>query len=906
MFDLISIFACLPGFVYHTVSRSRWAWIKTIQGKADMRNQTEGSDDSTRGLAIGSSLGKYRIIEHLGTGGRGTVYRVNDTELKRDVALKILSDQEPDQAATREYLTEARAAASVNHTNIVTVYDAGLIGGQPFIAMELVTGHRLDRMLSGGPLDQNLALDITRQLLLGLQATHSAGIIHRDIKPSNIVIDNHGRVCLLDFGIASSRFVSRNEAGATTGTVAYMAPEQISGGQLSPATDLYAIGTLLFEMLSGELPFKADYEAALIYSIVNQTPLEIKEHCSEIRDELNQLVNRLLCKCPEDRYQSAEELLADIDPLQEPRAGRSTAESPRSRWGRIGLSALLVLAATVSLTLIFQSDSESPVESNLPPRLAVLPFENQGETEDGYFVNGVTDAIAVQLSRLEGLRVIDRASVARSRAKTLDPDSVGRGLGAEYLLTGTVYLERSEQKNQVRVDAVLTRVGDDTNLWAESYVYELADVFTLQTNIARQVSSALSVRVSNRAFTGTVPTTNIEAYDLYLKGNAYFFKSWSQGDLSNAVHMYSRAVTLDPEFALAHAMLSRGHESVYWEYYDRTPARCSLSLASAERALEIDPNLPEGKLALAYFYYHCEQDYERALIEFQAVLADWPNNSDLHSALGAVLRRFPGQLTEANLHFKTSAELDPSSHLKAFDVGLTYSMARQYDSAIIYLERALMLEPGVDLNYIYLAWVHIFKDGDVAQARSVIDQAIGHADLSDSRYYWWLARITEPDYNEVLSQTRPGPDTAGYYLHRAQFFWLMENHVEEKRCSDSARIILERQISTIPNDPRYLSYLSLAYARLGNKKLALNYANKATELLPASRDAFDGLLVLLNNAETHMLLGLDQEAIEKLEYMVSIQGFITASSLRVDPLWQPLSEHPSFRQLLQKADSPSL
>jgi tetratricopeptide (TPR) repeat protein len=361
--------------------------------------------------------------------------------------------------------------------------------------------------------------------------------------------------------------------------------------------------------------------------------------------------------------------------------------------------------------------------------------------------------------------------------------------------------------------------------------------------------------------------------------------------------MFQRAVQADSSFALAYAMLSRGHESMYWEYVDRSEERCRLARRAASRALVLQPDLTEGHVARGYIFYHCEQDYERALEEFELALAENPNHADLFSAVAAVQRRL-GKLEDAVNNFETSFSLDPRSHLKAFDIALTYGLMRRFDEADRYLDKALKLAPDVALPYVYDAWTHIFRSGDTATANEVLSNASGRADIGASQYFWWISRIVQPDYEQALSASHPGSDTAGYLLHRARLYRLLDRETDEYRCADSARSILERRLADRPDDPRFHSQLGLAYAGLRQKSEAIQHGRKALELLPYSRDAFDPLFFMVNLAEIFVIFEEDDAAIDQLEQLMSIPGFISGPYLQLDPLWKPLRSHPRFQRLL--------
>jgi TolB-like protein/Tfp pilus assembly protein PilF len=769
--------------------------------------------------------------------------------------------------------------------------------------MEYVEGEPLDKVLARGDIGLDQVTDIGRQMARGLAAAHNAGLIHRDLKPSNLILDKTGQVKLVDFGLAG--LAGTNEQASSdsrSGTLPYMSPEQLNGEEATAASDLFSLGVVLYELITGRRPFTGDYDAAIVYAIVNDEPPAIDSLVENVPVNLQDAIGRLLAKDPGERYRDAEDLLTDL--------GDSKARQPASPSLRMGHSARrVVLSLAVAVLATFAAWYLWPVTSHGPAALgsrslAVLPFDNLGATEDQYFAEGVADAITTDLARIGDLSVISRTSAMKYSNTDKGVRTVGGELGCRYLITGTVHWDRDADPDRVRVHARLVDVAEDTHLWADSYDSELGDIFALQSAIARDVAAALQTVLHELGQPEVVgpPTINLEAYDFYLRGNQYFNRSWERDDIEIATVMYAQAVELDPDFALAHAMLSRGHESMYWEYFDHTTQRKELARQEAQRALELQPGLVEGHIALGYYYYHCELDYEKALEEFELALARWPNHAELISAVGAVQRRI-GPMELAAASFIRASRLDPRSHLKLFDVGLTLGLMRQYERAEVWLDKAIQLAPDWPIPHVYKAWLEIFRDGNVAAAREILGEASRHVDLNRSQYYWWLARIVEPDLAAVLQHSRPGADTVVYYLHCAQMHRSLGNPDLERSFADSARVILEERILEFPDNARFQSHLGLAYAGLRDKERAMEHSGRAMQLLPATRDAFDALFYALNHVETCVVLGERERAIEQLHFLLSIPGFVSPSYLRLDPLWQPLHDHPGWADLVRQAES---
>jgi serine/threonine protein kinase/tetratricopeptide (TPR) repeat protein len=846
-------------------------------------------------LNAGAMIDRYRVVKLVGSGGMGEVYQAEDPELQRTVAIKLLPPATRTPEAREQFQNEARAAAALSHPNLVTVYDFGEHQGRPFFAMEYVDGESLLERLARGPLAIEDAVNITLQVCRGLAAVHRTAMMHRDLKPSNVMIDRTGRVKILDFGLAAVKEGLTAPDDPRSGTLSYMSPEQLSEAEVTPRSDLWSLGVVLYEMLTGRRPFEGDYEASLIYSIVNDPPKSLCALRPEVPEDVQNVVKRLLEKDPSVRYQQADDVIADLGGKRPRESDSARGEQPRR--GLVVGAAILALLVIVFVWLKPWTDHDAERLSR--KTLAVLPMENLGAPDDQYFADGVMDAITTDLARMGGIAVISRASVIEYRDSRKDVRQIGSELGCQLLVTGTVYWDKSSSPNRVRVHASLIDAPNDTHLWADSYEGVLSDIFDLQSRIARDVATELQLVLHEGQQQAPTerPTSNLEAYDFYLRGNEYFNRSWEEPDIEIAAEMYGRAVALDPEFAVAWAMLSRAHASMYWEYYDHTDQRKEQARLAAERALVLAPDLTEGHLAMGYYYYHCEGEYVEALKAFQLALSRCPNNAELYNAIAAVQRRI-GPMEQAAVNFMRAAELDPRSHLKLFDVGLTFSLMRRYDQAEVYLDKVIALAPDWPLVHVYKAWIEIFRDGNVTRAREILAEGAKHADMARSHYYWWLERVVEPDHDATLRSMKIGSDTAMYYLHRAQLNRLLGRYTIERQYADSARVMLEGRVKKYPDNARFHSYLGRAYAGLRMREPAFAHAQRAMELLPTSRDAFDALFFTLDLVETCVVFEEYDRAIAQLQFLLSIPGFVSPSYLKLDPLWEPLHNHPRWPDLV--------
>jgi serine/threonine protein kinase/thioredoxin-like negative regulator of GroEL len=533
------------------------------------------------------TVSHYRILDRLGVGGMGVVFRAEDTKLGRNVALKFLPDElMRDPVALERFRREARTASSLNHPHICTIHEIDEHEGRQFIAMELLEGQTLKERISGQPLPLDEILDLSIQIADALEAAHAKGIIHRDIKPANIFVTLRKQAKVLDFGLAKlasekSRdgAVTRDHltgAGATIGTVAYMSPEQARGEDLDPRTDLFSFGVVLYEMATGREAFSGNTSAIILEALLNRTP-SLEGH-PEMPAELARIVNKALEKDRRLRYQNASDLRADLERMRRDRdSGRMAATSSKAA------------AAERSV--------------------AVLYFENlSASKEDEYFRDGITEDIITELSKIRGLRVFPRPAVLVFRDKPATAPEVGRQLNAAYVLGGS--LRRSG--NRLRITTQLVEASSGHSLWAEKYDRELADVFEVQDEIARSITQALRITLTpqEEKAISHKPTENTQAYDYFLRGRGYARRE-TRSDLDFALQMFDLAILFDPAFALAHAGVANACATLY-EWHDQNNIWIEKGLAACQKALKLEPQLPEALAARGRISYVLKQ-YDEAI-----------------------------------------------------------------------------------------------------------------------------------------------------------------------------------------------------------------------------------------------------------------------------------------------------
>ena len=604
-----------------------------------------------------------------------------------------------------------------------------------------------------------------------------------------------------------------------------------------------------------------------------------------------------------------------VAPMREP--ADHTAVQPRAVGPAPGLRRRITVAglvlASLALCAVLVGTRLWPRQADAPGRkkLVVLPFKNLGAPGDQYFADGLAEEITARLAGVSGLGVISRTSADQYRNSTKTLKEIGRELGVEYVLEGSVRWEKASgrrgRSSRVRVTPQLIQVSDDSHLWADRYDADLADVFEVQARIAEQVTGALDValRDKEKVAIAVRPTQSTQAHDYYLRGNDYFNRSWGvEPNLRVAIEMFEKATALDPGFAVAFAKLSRAHAQMFWHYYDRTNGRLAKAKAAADAALRLDPDLAEGHIALGFYHYWGFRDYEKALEEFGRAEREQANDADLEMSIGAVARR-QGKWDEAVKHFRRGVELNPRSSSDAWDLAVAYFYLRQYPEAERYLDRALALAPDWALAHAFKAQLYLSWQGDTVRARQAVNQAVAHSDLGQLVGFLASARYMvtrDTAYRKALENLRASDlqdDTTYYYVWKAEWYHQQGNPQLQRAYGDSARAMVEPQLRARPDDDRLRLEAAVAYAMLGRKEDAIREGKRGVELLPMSKDAYWGSDRLLDLATVYVHAGEPEPAIEILEQLLAMPSAISVAQLKVDPFWDPLRQHPRFQRLLQ-------
>jgi TolB-like protein/Tfp pilus assembly protein PilF/tRNA A-37 threonylcarbamoyl transferase component Bud32 len=652
---------------------------------------------------IGEALGQFRITAMIGAGGMGVVYRARDERLDRDVAIKVLPPGTfADEAARKRLRLEATTLSRLNHPNIATVHDFNSQEGVDFLVMEMIPGATLDQRIMGDPLPERDLLRLGTQLAQGLAAAHAEGIVHRDLKPGNVRVTPDGRLKILDFGLAMLRKTDCDERADTAaigdsmvaGSPPYMAPEQLLGEPVDSRTDIYAAGAVLFEMATGRRPFADAHGARLIDSILHQPPPSPSALNPRLSPGLEQIVLKCLDKEPQRRYQTARELLVDLERLSVPSA--ITQPAARAARSQLGWTALAGVAVVSVLAGAHAGGTRSPIaDAPVPPgpirSIAVLPLANlSGDETQEFFADGMTDALIADLGRTASVRVISRTSSMQYKQVRKPLPVIARELGVEAVVEGSVV----RAGERVRINAQLVDASSDRRLWGDSYDRDVRDVIGLQAEVAAAIAREVNanLQLPERASAARVDP---QAHEAYLRGR-HFFQQADERSFRRALTYFEQAVGRDGSHALAYAGIADTRLVLAYMSADefRTPPAQTFTLveAAATRALAIDPGLAEAHCALAFANLELKWDWAAAERGFRRALQLNPSLSECHEQYAWYLAA-QGRLEEALAEMNRAHELDPLSLLVNTGVGGILMYKRQTDEAIAQNRRTLELKP---------------------------------------------------------------------------------------------------------------------------------------------------------------------------------------------------------------------
>jgi serine/threonine protein kinase/tetratricopeptide (TPR) repeat protein len=889
------------------------------------------------GSALAEALrDRYVFERELGRGGMATVYLANDLRHHRQVAIKVLDPHLALGVGPDRFRLEIETAARLEHPHIVPVLDSGEAGGWLWYAMPWVEGESLRaRLERAGPLPVDEALRLTREAADALDCAHRHGVVHRDVKPENILLSGgHARVA--DFGIARALEAAGDErltgTGISIGTPAYMSPEQAGGTRtLDGRSDIYSLGCVLYELLTGEPPFTGPTPQAVIGRRFIESPRPVRGLRSSVPEAVEAALTRALARDLDDRFPTAAEF---GQALAEPAAGMaasvsgaltrpvttaervspSTPASSRSRGRFPARMVLLGIGILLGLGVLFvrlrsRAEGGGAAESNL---LAVLPFENLGDSAEAYFADGVSDAVRGKLAALPGFQVIAGTTSRQYRHSTKSPQEVARELGVRYLLVGTVRprLEPGEA-GWVTVSSELIEVGPRSTprtRWQEPVDAPVSDVFRVQSDIARGVAEVLGVRLDEgaRLQLAKPPTDNLAAYRAFLRGEQISDKleTIDPGTIRRALTYYEQAVALDTGFVEAWGQLSRAHSTLYFNGGAATPVEAEAARAAAGRAVALGPGRPEGRLAQGLYYLAVPRDNARALEQFTLGLRSAPNHVELLSWAG-LAEQYLGRWEAALGHFRRAYALDPRSLSAARPLAYAYLMTRRYPEALAVVDRALAL--GVTPRFVHLkAMIHL-AEGDLRQARADLRAGLGLLEaatlVATFGYGWDLYWVLEEPEQQLLLRLPPGAfddNRASWGLALAQTYALRGDQAHARAYADTARRAFEEQLAASPTNSELVALHGVTLAYLGRKAEAVREGERAVALTPLGRHAESVTEAYVQHqlVRIYLLIGEPEKALDRLEPLLRIPYYLSPGWLRVDPTFDPLRRQPRFERLV--------
>jgi serine/threonine protein kinase/tetratricopeptide (TPR) repeat protein len=835
-----------------------------------------------------SALIKYKIIEKLGEGGMGVVYKAEDLALLRTVAIKTISKKgERSIGAETRFLREARAASSINHPNIVTVYEIGETDQYAYIVMEYVEGQSLRQLIARRGLSGAAILDISLQICDALAEAHGQGVIHRDIKPENIVRTERGRVKLLDFGLAktierslpeeSGKTVAESltESGVVMGTLSYMSPEQLRGQMLDHRTDLFSFGIVLFEMITGNLPFRGASSFDVAASILKEQPMKIEEVPDGLSWGITEVVERLLEKDRRGRYASFEVL-------------KRALESLRSTSGQINLGEpTLELTPSQRIGRTSQA-AHSHSRAKLPPTILVLPLETVGSEEGSSYIGiGLAHAITTDLAKIGGLSVLSKAAAAGAA------DVAGRGarelareLGATILLEGEVM--RAGQ--MIGVMARLTDAETGRVIWGEQYRGDAADLFNIQDAVCESVAAALKLSVSAkvRDEIHRPVTTNIDAFELYSKGRAFIERRDVKENIDYAIQMFEEAVKLDPDFAMAHAGLGEA----YWSKYQATreSAWVDRAIASSDRALVLDPHQAQVHVALGIIY-HGTGKIERATEEFERAIELQPTSDDAYKGLGRCCQR-KGDIECAVRYFERAIELRPGYWGNYNALGSCYYTFGRYRDAAEQFRRVITFQPDSFEGYSNLGAIYYmlgsYEDAVAMYKHAIEIQANEESYANLGTAYFYLGR-----YEDSIAAYKAAIDISPrqeiLYRNLGDAYLRVGREKDAEEQFRFASGLLAEQLSINRDDALLLAELAVCHAKLQRKQEAMLSIDRATALEP------NNTTLMYLRAVVCALSGHTDEAMEYLSLALT-HGYSRSEAER-DPDLGTLRDRAEYKAL---------
>ena len=864
-------------------------------------------------------LGDYELLEEIGRGAQGVVYRARQKSLNRIVALKFIGlGHWATKAHVKRFRLEAEAAARLDHPFIVPIHEIGQSNGSCYFSMQLVEGGQLDQVVKREPMPSRPAAELIAKLARTVHYAHQRGILHRDIKPGNILLDAKGDPHLTDFGLARLLETESSVTRTTEalGTPSYMAPEQARGdnAQLSSATDVYGLGAVLYQLLTGYPPFLGDTAYETIRLVLDTDPRQPRLLNPKVDRDLATICLKCLEKDPKQRYPSALALAEDLEhwlrdePTQARRAGILLRTN---KWIRRKPLAAALVVSLVALAAVISSNIWKSQFAARPPitGIAVLPFENlSNDNKDASLADGIQDDILTKLAKIADLKVISRTSVMQFRGKH-DIREIGEALRISHLLEGSV----RKVGNRLHLNAQLIDVRTDTHLWAEQYDRDLNDMFAVQSEIAQRVAEHLQAKISaaERLAIERQPTADLTAFDLYSRAKNLLLMTSSdvsgRSNLLNAADFLNQAVIHDPSFFEAYCQLAHTHDRLYHLGYDHTPARLALAEAAVRAAFRLRPDAGEAHLAAAENLYRGHLDYDGALTELGVASQTLPNDPQLLELKGYIQRR-QGKHEEALQNLERAADLDPRNVLLLQQIAVSYDLLRRYAEGKSVWSRALAIVPDDVNTKTELAGVEYSWKADVRPLRRLIEsiRATNPTAVRSIADAWLICALAERNAvsaKDALIALRETPFSDDVVQLNRSFLegviaGMMNDNEQVRAAFTAALAEQEKTVQLQPNYGPALCVLGLIDAALGRKEKALREGRHAVELVPIEKDALNGPIMIRYLAMTAAWVGDKDLACEQLATAARLPGGVSYGQLRLLPYWDPLRGDPRFEKIV--------
>ena len=891
---------------------------------------------------IGKTLAHYEILSSLGRGGMGEVYLARDTKLGRKVALKLLPEELKTDAGRRaRFEREAQTVAALNHPHVVTLHAVEEADDQPFLVMEFVDGQTLDEVIGGEGLPLTRFFDLALTLTDAVAAAHAKGITHRDLKPRNVMIDKQGRLKVLDFGLAklleepvehASDETIAADAGMTregtiVGTAAYMSPEQAEGKPVDSRSDVFSLGVLLYQMITGQQPFKGDTQMSTLTAVLRDDPQPVIEIRPDLPRQLARIIRRCLEKEPDRRYESARGIRYDLQILREEMdsgehekldlgsaPAQPTAGAPSRRVAPwiIGASVLALLSVGTVWLVGRDSQPSNSLKTMAQtaaaePTIVVFPFENQGPPEDAYFAAGITDEIVTSLTGVDGLRVLSRTSSQHYDRTGKTMQQIATDLGVDYVLEGSVRWQRQDGgASRVRVTPQLVNAATDEQVWAERYDRTMDEIFTVQSEIADEVVRSLGVTlaVSTGAPAVSAPTQDMTAYHAYLRGKEILdISRFDAASWTLAIDMLEKAVARDPGFHQAWVALAKANAGLCHFGWDRTEERLARAKVAVDRARTLDPDSPSTHFAQGIYYYWGMKDYERALTALREANRLRPDDTDVLEATAYVLRRQESYAEAAALLERVAEQLPQNSAI-AMHVAETLAIVERYDDAMAWSEQAVEYGPDQAMNYTQGAWIGV-QAGRHEESRRYLAEIPPHSD-HEVDLQLFRSCLELRDYVAALRHAAALPefleaqyvassqDLAAGLVHRA-----MDRPDLARRDFTRAEAVFAAKVAENPEAGNRRAAHAVALAGMGRHEEALAEIQRSFELFPASKDPWIATWRLRDLVFIQILSGQPEAAVQTLADLLARQtDVISAAILRNSPYFDDLRDRDDFQRLL--------